>query len=157
VVLTAPAPVYLHVKYVFEISFCSAPKLSFEFPPLSCAFFCHTFKRDSCYKTFGSSFSDTHVAKVQYCRRMPFIHLRAQTTRGQHAVTDDLATSTSRPVPAALLSASTELRLSWRRRCHVYRQSRCNTGQSQLSPLLIHSITLHRPAECKQHSTCWYE
>jgi len=48
---------------------------------------------------------DTHVAKVQYCRRKPFIHLRAQTIRGQHAVTDYRATSTSRPVPATLISA----------------------------------------------------
>lgn len=156
--LTAHAPVYLRVKHnIFGISFCPARKLSFEFSPLSCALFCHTFKRDSCYKTFGKSFSDTHVAKVQYCRRMPFIHLRAQNIPGQHAVTDDRATSTSRPVPAALLSAPAKLPVSWRRRCHVYRQSRCNTGQSQLSPLLIHSITLHCPVECRQHSTYWYE
>jgi len=85
------------------------------------------------------------------------IHLRAQTIRCQHAVTDDRATSTSRPVPVALLSAPAELLLSWGRRCHVYRQSRCITGQSQLSPLLIHSIAFHCPAECRQHSTCWYE
>lgn len=59
-VLIAPAPIYLHVKRdVFEISFYPAPTLSFGFPPLSCAFFCHTFKRDSCDKIFGNDFPVT--------------------------------------------------------------------------------------------------